>query len=664
MITARTTTAQPSRGALRILLVEDNPGDAALIEAALGSSREPLFELHSESRLRPALERLGRERFDIVLLDLNLPDSFGFDTVTSVQEVVPRTPVVIITGNVDDAFARTAVQAGAQDYLVKGEVRSYELVRSMLFAIERKRTENDLHALEEVASAAVATLDLETIMRSVLGTLRSVMSADRAALLLVDDGGLRLKACSGIDSRSTRADPALDLDLNKRVIGDGRAFFGRVPSEDGRREVSLLKVPFDIDGEKGGVLEVEWTERHEESARETSLLTVAAERIASGISNARAYESVRRSERLANEERSRLRTIIDTLPVGILITDQNGREIESNALRSKIWGGRPAPSTTIDELCGLPAYYSDGGGPVRECPVVKALKHGETTLGVAIDIERLDGSFGTILNSAAPITDGSGRLLGAVAVQHDITERIRLEQKLKEARERAEFYIDLLTHDVSNSLTAASGYLQLIDRSGLEDARTAKWIEKALSSLGDSARLIDTIRRVHDRGPSPVTHVDLDTVLPAAIGQVLPHGDGVEIMYSGTHDAVVTATELLPDLFANLIDNAVKHSGGKASIVVTVRPYYHQGIDYVRVDVADNGPGIPDPQKSVLFSRGERGQTRASGHGMGLFLVANIVSEIGGRVWVEDRVPGDHTLGARFVVLLPRKSGASIDQVR
>ena len=262
MITARTTTAQPSRGALRILLVEDNPGDAALIEAALGSSREPLFELHSESRLRPALERLGRERFDIVLLDLNLPDSFGFDTVTSVQEVVPRTPVVIITGNVDDAFARTAVQAGAQDYLVKGEVRSYELVRSMLFAIERKRTENDLHALEEVASAAVATLDLETNMRSVLGTLRSVMSADRAALLLVDD------AASG--SR-----PALALTQEHRdpagpgpqlwVIGRWPGVLRTFPEMAGG--VSLLKVPFDIDGRECW----RWNgPSATESARETS----------------------------------------------------------------------------------------------------------------------------------------------------------------------------------------------------------------------------------------------------------------------------------------------------------------------------------------------------------------------------------------------------------
>lgn len=659
MMTTHLTDTLAVQREVRLLLVEDNPGDALLIETSLESSHDPPFELHVESRLAPALELLGKEGFDLVLLDLNLPDSFGFETVTSVQRVVPKTPVVIITGNIDEAFARAAVQAGVQDYLVKDEVRSYNLVRSILFAMERKRTENDLHALEEVSSAAVATLDLDTILEKVLGTLRSVVGADRTALWLVDDGGLTLKAHLGGEEKRARTDSEDDRRLSRRVVEEGRPLIGNIPSEDGRNGISVLKVPLVVGREVRGVLEVEWASPHGESPREVSLLTVAAERIASGISNARAYESVKRSERLANEERLRLRTIIDTLPVGILITDRNGRQVESNILRSRIWGGTPRAATSVDDLCNIHAWYSDTGDPVRECPVVRAIKHGETTLGAAIDIERLDGTHGTILNSAAPIRDESGALIGAVAVQQDITERIRLEQKLVAARRRSEFYIDLLTHDVANSLTAASGFLQLVERSELGEGKTVRWLERAMASLDDSARLIDTVRKVHSLGSSPRTSVDLDAVLPAVIGQILPKREGVEIMYSGMHDAVVTGTGLLPDLFTNLIDNSVKHSGGRVSIVITVRPYYSQGIEYVRVDIADNGPGIPDELKGKLFSRGERGLTRAPGQGMGLFLVASIVAEAGGRIWSEDRVPGDHTKGVRFVVLLPRHKNAA-----
>lgn len=654
MITTRLTKTPAVKGEVRILLVEDNPGDALLIETALESSQDPPFELHLSNRLAPALERLRGENFGVVLLDLNLPDSFGFETVTSVQKVVPRTPVVIITGNVDEAFARAAVQAGVQDYIVKDEVRSHNLQRSILFAMERKRTENDLHALEEVTSAAGSTLDLDAILEAVLNTLRTVMAADRTALMLVDDGGLSIKACSGNDGDGARANRKDDLRLSRVVVDEARPVFGHISSEKGDSEVSVLKVPLRVGGKVDGVLEVEWLSPHEESPREVSLLTVAAERIASGMSNAQAYESVKRSEKLANEEKLRLRTIIDTLPVGILITDRNGVQVESNVLRSKIWGGTPKASGSVDDLCLLHAWYSDTGDPVVECPVVRALKYGETNLGVAIDIERLDGSHGTILNSAAPIRDENGTLLGAVSVQQDITDRIRLEQKLVAARERSEFYIDLLTHDVANSLTAASGYLQMVEGSDVGGGKTVRWLGKALASLDDSIRLIDTVRKVHNLGSSPKTSVDLDALLPEVIGQILPKGEGAEIMFSGMHDAVVTGTALLPDLFTNLIDNAIKHSGGKVSIVITVRPHYHQGVEYVRVDVADNGPGIPDQLKERLFSRGERGVTRAPGHGMGLFLVSNIVAEAGGKIWAEDRVLGDHGKGTRFVVLLPR----------
>lgn len=657
MITTRLTKAPEEGEKVRIMLVEDNPGDALLIETALETSHDPPFELHVSNRLAPALERLRKERFNVVLLDLNLPDSFGFETVTSVQNIVPRTPVVIITGNVDEAFARAAVQAGVQDYIVKDEVRPHNLQRSILFAMGRKRTENDLHALEEVASAAGATLDLDALLEAVLNTLRKVMGAERTALQLLEDGGLSMRAHSDDDGKGARADPEGDLKLIRQVLEEGRPVFGRLPNREGNGEVSVLKVPLMVRGKVDGVLEVEWLSSHAESPREVSLLSVAAERIASGISNARAYESVKRSERLANEERLRLRTIIDTLPVGILITDRNGRQLESNVLRSKIWGGAPPPSRSVDDLCKIRAWYYDTGEQVKECPVVKALKYGETNLGVTIDIERLDGTHGTILNSAAPIRDENGAMIGAVGVLQDITDRIRLEQKLQAARQRSEFYIDLLTHDVANSLTAASGYLQLVERPDDNDEKSARWLEKARASLDDSARLIDTVRRVHNLGSSPKTKVDIDALLPEVIGQILPKGEGIEIMYSGMHDAVVTATNLLPDLFTNLIDNAVKHSGGKVSIVVTVRPHYHQGVEYIRVDIADNGPGIPDQAKERLFSRGERGATRAPGQGMGLFLVANIVAEAGGRIWVEDRVPGDHSKGARFIVLLPRSKG-------
>ena len=78
-----------------------------------------------------------------------------------------------------------------------------------------------------------------------------------------------------------------------------------------------------------------------------------------------------------------------------------------------------------------------------------------------------------------------------------------------------------------------------------------------------------------------------------------------------------------------------------------------RGKEFVRVDITDTGPGIPDDIKEKLFERMERGHTTARGHGLGLYLARTVLEMIGGCIWAEDRVPGDHTKGARFVVLVP-----------
>src|SRR3989442_7625195 len=111
------TTAGP----LRILLVEDNPGDALLIHEMLGD-RQGTFALETVDRLAPALERLRTNGIDLVLLDLTLPDSARLNTFTAVQLQAPNVPIVVLTGLSDEALAVSTVRDGAQDYLVKGQV--------------------------------------------------------------------------------------------------------------------------------------------------------------------------------------------------------------------------------------------------------------------------------------------------------------------------------------------------------------------------------------------------------------------------------------------------------------------------------------------------------------------------------------------------------------
>ena len=129
---------------LSVLLVEDNPGDVRLIEEILIETEGASFDLMCAERLSKGLDRLASDDVDVVLLDLSLPDSHGLDTFARVYEEAPQIPIVVLSGVDDEALAIQAVREGAQDYLVKGMADTDILVRSIRYAVERKRAEEEL----------------------------------------------------------------------------------------------------------------------------------------------------------------------------------------------------------------------------------------------------------------------------------------------------------------------------------------------------------------------------------------------------------------------------------------------------------------------------------------------------------------------------------------
>jgi len=125
----------------RILLVEDNPGDARLIREMLAETPAQDFSIEWVSRLADGLERLGRDQFDVVLLDLGLPDSQGLDTLIKAYKQAPQVPFVVLTGLADETLALTALRQGAQDYLFKDETHPNLILRAIRYATERKQAE-------------------------------------------------------------------------------------------------------------------------------------------------------------------------------------------------------------------------------------------------------------------------------------------------------------------------------------------------------------------------------------------------------------------------------------------------------------------------------------------------------------------------------------------
>lgn len=149
---------------IKVLLVEDNPGDARLIQEMLADAANARFTLVHADRLSAALETLADAEVDVVLLDLSLPDSHGLDTFAKVQAAAAALPIIVFTGLDDEELGTRTVHGGAQDYLVKGQVDSNLLVRSMRYAIERKKVQKQLAAYTEQLQEKNAEMESELRM--------------------------------------------------------------------------------------------------------------------------------------------------------------------------------------------------------------------------------------------------------------------------------------------------------------------------------------------------------------------------------------------------------------------------------------------------------------------------------------------------------------------
>ncbi len=143
---------------IRVLLIEDNPAEARLLRECLAENPGVRFEVEWADRLTRGLSLLQDKAVDVAVLDLNLPDSVGLDTLVRLREPAPALPVVVLTGLQDEEVARRALQKGAQDYIVKGSVDDRVLGRALMYAVERKRYEEALRTSERSLATLMSNL--------------------------------------------------------------------------------------------------------------------------------------------------------------------------------------------------------------------------------------------------------------------------------------------------------------------------------------------------------------------------------------------------------------------------------------------------------------------------------------------------------------------------
>lgn len=253
-------------------------------------------------------------------------------------------------------------------------------------------------------------------------------------------------------------------------------------------------------------------------------------------------------------------------------------------------------------------------------------------------------------------------LEGLAPAMVEALRRKRTEVALKRTKEQAELYVDLMGHDINNMNHSALGFLEIAldslqkdEKLGLE-SRTL--LEKPVKALQDSSALIDNVRKIRLLATEGIKmkSVDLSEIFRSIDARSFYSPDrDITINVQIIPPLMVEADDFLKDVFYNLISNAVKHSSVDRPLVIEVTAECVKGHDkeMFKCTVEDNGPGIPNELKDRIFYRFQRGATKARGKGLGLYLVRTLVEGYRGKVWVEDRVPGDHTQGAKFVITLP-----------
>ena len=234
---------------LKVLLIEDNPGDAFLIKFYLGESTSPVFQVSHAETVKAALELLSQNKFDLILSDMNLPDSFGVDTIKSILGRFPGNLVIVLTGLTDEEVGLETVRFGAQDFLVKGKFDGKVLISSVMFAFERFKLNTQIDQVSK--ELGEENFRLDTIQR--LLNVGYIEYDSKTNMFFRADHALQIAGAS-VDKQNISLEDALNLTENPDEL---RMLIADIIEKSGKgefvftRKIDNKKVRLIYEGNKG-----------------------------------------------------------------------------------------------------------------------------------------------------------------------------------------------------------------------------------------------------------------------------------------------------------------------------------------------------------------------------------------------------------------------------
>ncbi len=659
---------------LNILLIEDNPGDIRLLQEILREVTTTRCQITPVMTLAAAVAQLSiapdkaiassPSSFDIILLDLSLPDSQGLASFLHLHDLYASLPIVVLTGVDDQTLAISAMQQGAQDYLIKGQVNSNLLLRSIRYAIERERTDTALrqakieleqHAIERDRDLQQTKnrLQLELIERQKAeialhisrSRFASILEIASDAIIAIDrDFQITLFNQGAEQIFGYRATEAIGKSLNLLVPQEFADLIGTSLLETQRS--GDLQPPH-AQGTRHQVVGIRKDRSKFPAEASISYLELGHERVYTLI-----LRDVTEQQQTENALRGALQKLdfhFENSPLAAIEWDREFRVSRWSATAERLFGWSSAQVVGKHPTEWQFVVSEDAE---RVAQAMNQLMSG--TVVSTIVSKRNYCQDGTIVdcewyNSAQ--LDRSGQMQSIFSLVLDVTNRHQMERIKDE-------FISVVSHELRTPLTSIYGSLKLLD-SGLLEQQPHKQKRLLTIAVDNTDRLIRLVNDILD-----IERIESGTVqmvksvckvselIAKTVDAIEPLADtaGIKLSVSNCGGQVWVDSDRMIQAFTNLLSNAIKFSPPDSTIWFTAIKRAGQMLFQVR----DCGRGIPADKLGIIFERFQQvdgsDARNGEGTGLGLAICRSIIQQHGGRIWVES-VVGE---GSTFSCILPR----------
>lgn len=598
---------------VHVLLVDQSSDDAERLCQILGEIKQPRYEIEVIGSLQAALKILEIRQFDVILLDSSLPDSSGLETFLCLYKNNPSVPFILMARTFDEEFAMDALRRGAQDVLPKKDLNIRILNRVILYAIERKKTENEMYLAQE--------------------KYRTIFENSAAAITVTDSE-------ERIISWNKFAEKLLKMGAEDLYLKPVSSLY----TEDEWKRIRSLKIR-----DKGIQHNLETFVRRKDGVIVDTEISITVLKDAHGniTGSIGIMKDISERKRAARELRlaeEKYRTIFDNSAAAIMVADQDEKIISWNKFTEEFLGMQYEDLylRSVESL-----YPTEEWKKIRACNIrEKGTQHILET--------RTFHKSGRLIDVDISITvlkDANGKITGSIGILKDITAR----KKLLELKDD---FVNHVSHELRTPLSIVKESISQVN-DGLLGETTEKQrniLKMSLRGIERLIRIINDLLEVSKMEAKKMnitkSHFKIKPLVLELTDQFKHRVKDSPVQIEMTCDdddlTVFADRDRLIQIFTNLINNAFKFTDeGKIEIIVTDTP------EGVRCAVTDTGRGISEEDQQRLFSKfeqfGQAGKGMDKGSGLGLSICKGLVELHGGRIDVESTL----NQGTSFHFLIP-----------